>query len=51
MTRLVDWLAESKIEMESVVDATQEMVSLYECWEGYSERSVKETISGFMKAK
>ena len=51
MTRLVDWLAESKVEMESVVDATQEMVSLYECWEGYSERGVKEAISGFMKAK
>lgn len=51
MTKLVDWLAESKVEMESVVDATQEMVSLYECWEGYNERSVKEAISGFMKAK
>jgi len=51
MGKLVDWLAESGVEMESVVDATQEMVTLYECWEGYSERSVKEAFSGFMKAK
>ncbi|KAK4953735.1 RNA polymerase II holoenzyme cyclin-like subunit [Elasticomyces elasticus] len=43
--KLVDWLAESKVDMESIVDATQEMVSLYECWEGYSERAVKEAIT------
>lgn len=49
LSRMVDWLAESSVEMESVVDATQEMVSLYECWEGYSERGVKEWVYRFMR--
>ncbi|KAI6904732.1 C/H/G cyclin, partial [Hortaea werneckii] len=49
LTKLVDWLAESQVDMEAIVDATQEMVSLYECWESYNERSVKETISKFMR--
>lgn len=47
--RLMDWLAESKVDMEAIVDATQEMVSLYECWEGYNERGCKETITRFMR--
>ncbi|RMY23712.1 hypothetical protein D0867_01868 [Hortaea werneckii] len=49
LTKLVDWLAESQVDMEAIVDATQEMVSLYECWESYNERGVKETISKFMR--
>lgn len=47
--KLVDWLAESKVDMEAIVDATQEMVSLYEAWEGYSERSCKEAVTKFMR--
>ncbi|TKA25247.1 hypothetical protein B0A50_05945 [Salinomyces thailandicus] len=49
LSKLVDWLAESQVAMEAIVDATQEMVSLYECWEGYSERSVKEGFTRFMR--
>ncbi|EMC91795.1 hypothetical protein BAUCODRAFT_79025 [Baudoinia panamericana UAMH 10762] len=47
--KMVDWLAESEVDMEAVIDATQEMVSLYECWEGYSERACKEAITKFMR--
>ncbi|KAK5115599.1 hypothetical protein LTR85_009770 [Meristemomyces frigidus] len=47
--KLVDWLAESKVDMEAIVDATQEMVSLYEVWESYSERACKEVITRFMR--
>ncbi|KAH9810498.1 RNA polymerase II holoenzyme cyclin-like subunit [Teratosphaeria destructans] len=47
ITKMVDWLAESKVDMEAVVDATQELVSLYECWESYSERGVKEAFGKF----
>ncbi|WPH04507.1 Hypothetical protein R9X50_00739800 [Acrodontium crateriforme] len=48
LTKLVDWLAESQVDMEAVVDATQELVSLYEAWESYSERNCKESITKFM---
>ena len=47
--KLVDWLAESKVDMGAVVDATQEMVSLYEVWEQYNERVCKDGITKFMQ--
>jgi len=47
--RMVEWLAESKVDIEAVIYSTQEMISLYEVWESYSERPCKEAISRFMK--
>lgn len=47
--KLVEWLAESKVNIESIVDAIQELISLYEVWESYSERPCKEAITKFMK--
>ena len=47
--KLVDWLAESKVEMEAIVDATQEMVSLYDVWESFNDRACKDAIARFMK--
>ncbi|KAF2482195.1 cyclin-like protein [Neohortaea acidophila] len=46
--KLVDWLAESKVDMGAVVDATQEMISLYEVWEQYHERICRESFAKFM---
>lgn len=47
--KLVDWLAESKVDMSAIVDTTQEMVSLYDVWEQYNERTCKEAITKFMQ--
>jgi len=47
--KMVEWLAESKIDLEAVIYATQELISLYEVWENYSERPCKEAITRFMK--
>ena len=49
LAKLVDWLAESKVDMKAIVDATQEMVSLYECWEGYNEKVVKDAYAKMLK--
>lgn len=49
LSKLVDWLAESKVDMTAIVDATQEMISLYDVWETYSERACKESITKFIK--
>ncbi|KAL1303904.1 hypothetical protein AAFC00_000358 [Neodothiora populina] len=49
ITRLVEWLAESKIDMEAVIVTTQELISLYEIWESYNERLCRDAISAFMK--
>lgn len=49
--KMVNLLAESEIDIEKVIDATQEIVSLYEVWESYSEKNVKEAIVKFMKGR
>lgn len=47
--RVVEWLSESRVDVEAVIYSTQELISLYEVWETYSERACKEVISKFTK--
>lgn len=49
--KMVTWLAESSVDMESIVDCTQELISLYDVWEGYHEKTCKEQIGRFVSAK
>ncbi|GAM84892.1 hypothetical protein ANO11243_028940 [Dothideomycetidae sp. 11243] len=49
VVRLVEWLAEAKVDLDAIVSAIQEIISLYELWESYSERPVKDAISRFLK--
>ncbi|GAB7361705.1 hypothetical protein MBLNU230_g1752t1 [Neophaeotheca triangularis] len=49
LNKLVDWLAESEVDMDALVSATQEMVSLYEVWEGYSERVCREAVQKLVR--
>ncbi|KAF2216944.1 hypothetical protein CERZMDRAFT_89737 [Cercospora zeae-maydis SCOH1-5] len=50
LSKIVDWLAESKIDVPAVIDSTQEMISLYAVWEeSYNERACKEAITRFVK--
>ncbi|KAK4990436.1 RNA polymerase II holoenzyme cyclin-like subunit [Elasticomyces elasticus] len=51
LAKMVDWLAESKVDMGAVVDCTQELISLYDLWENYSEKACKEGIGRFMKGE
>jgi cyclin C len=46
--KMVDWLSESNVDMRAIVDATQELVSLYEVWEQYNERACREAVTKFM---
>lgn len=45
------WLAESSVDIPSMVDATQEIISFYECYEGYNEKLTREQINRFVKAR
>ena len=49
--RLVDWLAESSVNIEAVVECTQELISLYEIWESYTDKTCKDQIAKFVKAR
>ena len=45
MQRVIRFLAESSIDLDQIIDATQQIVSLYEVWESYSEKAVKEALA------
>ncbi|KAJ5610943.1 Cyclin C/H/T/L [Penicillium lagena] len=49
--RLINWLAESEVDIKAVIDCTQELISLYEVWEQYSEKHCKELIGRMVKSK
>lgn len=49
--KLVHWLAESEVDIKAVVESTQELLSLYEVWEQYSEKHCKELIGRMVKTK
>lgn len=51
IARLVGWLAEGEVDIKAVIECTQELVSLYEMWEKYSERSCKDVIGKMIKSK
>lgn len=51
MQRVIRFLAHSSINLEHIVDATQEIVSLYEAWESYSEKAVKEALARAVKGR
>ncbi|KAL5606953.1 hypothetical protein BROUX41_003321 [Berkeleyomyces rouxiae] len=45
------WLAESNVDIRSIVDCTQEMVYFYEMQEQYNDKLTKEQINRFIKAR
>lgn len=45
------WLAESNIDIEAMVDCTQEMISFYDCQEQYNDKLTREQIVRFIKAR
>lgn len=49
--RLARWLAESTIDIEAIIDCTQEMISFYEAQENYNEKLTREQINRFIKAR
>lgn len=48
---LVKWLAEGEVDIKAMIECTQEIISLYEVWEQYNEKTCKEQIARFVKAR
>ena len=51
LQRWTAWVAESEVDMDAIVDCTQEMISLYEACEVYNARLCAEQIARFVKAQ
>jgi cyclin C len=49
--KLSSWLAESNVDIEAVIDCTQELISFYEVQEQYNEKLTREQINRFVKAR
>ncbi|KAI9744947.1 MAG: RNA polymerase II holoenzyme cyclin-like subunit [Claussenomyces sp. TS43310] len=45
------WLAESNVDIEGIVDCTQELISFYDIQEQYNEKLTREQIHRFLKAR
>ena len=48
---LIKWLAEGEVDIKGMVDCTQEIISLYEVWEQFNDKTCKEQIARFVKAR
>lgn len=48
---LIAWLAKGEVDIQAMIDCTQEIVSLYEVWEQYNDKQCKEQIARFVWAK
>ncbi|KXJ86711.1 RNA polymerase II holoenzyme cyclin-like subunit [Microdochium bolleyi] len=49
--RFAAFLAESNVDIEGMVDCTQELISFYECHEQYNDKMTREQINRFIKAR
>jgi cyclin C len=49
--RMTRFLAESEVDLKQMAEATQELISLYELWEQYNEKPVKEAFSRYIKGR
>lgn len=49
--RFGHWLSESNVDLEAMVDCTQELISFYDCQESYNDKLTREQIVRFIKAR
>ncbi|KIW64744.1 hypothetical protein PV04_09655 [Phialophora macrospora] len=51
MANTIKFLVESGIDIEQMIEGTQEMISLYDIWEQYNEKSVKDVVARCLKTR
>lgn len=49
--RFAHFLAESNVDIEGMIDCTQELISFYECHEQYNDKMTREAVNRFVKAR
>ncbi|CAM1509339.1 Fc.00g030780.m01.CDS01 [Cosmosporella sp. VM-42] len=49
--RFAIWLAESSVDIAMMIDATQDIISFYDCYEQYNDKLSREQINRFIKAR
>jgi cyclin-C len=49
LSNIIRFLGESGIDIRQMIEGTQEMISLYEVWEQYNEKTVKDAVARCLK--
>lgn len=48
---LINWLAESEVDIKAVIECTQELVSLYEAWNQYNDKYCRDQLAKLIKSR
>ncbi|KAL1994816.1 hypothetical protein VTN49DRAFT_1003 [Thermomyces lanuginosus] len=48
---LVNWLAESEVDIKAMIECTQELVSLYEVWDQYNDKYCREQLTRLIRCR
>ena len=48
---LIEWYAESGIDMDSIVECTQEIISLYEIWDSFADNVCKDQLGQMIRQR
>ncbi|KAJ9604276.1 RNA polymerase II holoenzyme cyclin-like subunit [Cladophialophora chaetospira] len=51
MGNTIKFLVESGVDIKQMIEGTQEMISLYDVWEQYNEKSIKDVVSRCLKTR
>lgn len=51
LANTMKFLVESGVDIKQIIEGTQEMISLYDVWEQYNEKSVKDVVARCLKAR
>ncbi|KAL8296751.1 hypothetical protein RB597_006055 [Gaeumannomyces tritici] len=51
LQRFASWLSESGVDVEAMIDCTQELIAFYECHEQYNDKGTRDQISRFVKGR
>ncbi|EWC47966.1 hypothetical protein DRE_02848 [Drechslerella stenobrocha 248] len=50
-SQMSDWFAESGVDMESIIECTQEMISLYDTWETWTDKVCREGVARLIRGR
>lgn len=50
LQNIIKLLVQSDLDIKQMIDGTQELISLYQAWESYNEKEIKDTVSRCTKA-
>ncbi|KAF3912280.1 hypothetical protein AA313_de0203105 [Arthrobotrys entomopaga] len=51
LSQMSDWFAESGVEMEGIIECTQEMISLYDTWETWTDKVCRESVARLIRGR